>query len=223
MLDNQLFTLIINTIVAAEANLGIAGMPIAQAFQPTNQGVNTQPTAYLWKIGDKRIGSPQRTETMGDLNLTTELGANITTEGQLNLLTELGLNIITESGFNLITEQSQDILAENILVHTEAQWYETTFQISCLVTQNPATPMQYTASDILNLIAYILQSTSTIAAFNAQGIGILRVMDVRNPYFRDDRGQFDASPSLDFVITHQQIIQKASDIISSTVINIIEI
>lgn len=162
MFDNQLIALIISTIIAGEATAGIPGTPIKQAFQPTQQGVNTQPTAYLHKIGDKRYGSPARRD---ELNEQT-----------------------------------------NKLMHIETQQYESSFQISTLATQNPATPAQYTASDILNLIAYILQSTATIASLEAQGVGIYRVQQVSNPYFNDDRNRSEASPILEFTLTHKQII-----------------
>lgn len=197
MLDNQLITLIISTIIAQEAAAGISGTPIKQAFQPTQQGVNTLPTAYLYKIGDAPIGSPSRLDGFGDMNLTTEAGSNI----------------LTESGDILV--------AGNAWVHTEAQWYETTFQISALATQDPANQTQYTASDILNLIRYILQSSATIAALQAQRVGILRVMQVRNTPFVDDRQRHEYEPSFDFIVTHQQIIRTPAQVVSTEEINII--
>jgi hypothetical protein len=179
MLDNQLIALVISTITAQEAAAGIPGTPIAQAFQPTQQGVNTIPTAYIYKIGDRRYGSLRRSDCWN-------------------------------------TETSQ-------MVHTEEQQYETTFQLSTLATQNPATPTQYTASDICNLCAAILQSSVTIQTFEANNVGIERVTDVRNPYFLDDRQRNEACPSFDFVLTHKQIITSTSPIISSTTVDIYEV
>ena len=179
MLDNALIQLIISTIIAGETIAGITGTPIKQAFQPTNQGVNTGPTAYLYKIGDHRYGSVQCSDVWNQTSST--------------------------------------------IVHTEIEQYETTFQISALATQNPATPTQYTASDILNLIASILQSQVTIATFEAQGMGILRVADVRNPYFLDDRQRYEANPSLDFVLTHKQIITSTTPVLQSTVLQILTV
>ena len=112
------------------------------------------------------------------------------------------------------TEDCWDELTST-LVHKEIQTYETTFQLSALATQNPATPTQYTASDILNLCASVLQSQVSVATFIAAGVGIERVMDVRNPYFLDDRAQFEASPSFDFVMTHKQIITSTTPILTS--------
>lgn len=179
MLDNQLIALIISTIIAGEANAGIPGVPIKQAFQPTNQGVNIQPTGYLHKLEDKRYGYPQRTDTYDSVT-----GA---------------------------------------MVHEELQIYETTFQIGCLSTQNPADTTQYTASDIVNLIAHIMQSDTTVTTLIDRGIGILRVEDVRNPYFMDDRNRYEAHPSFDFTLTHKQIILSTTPIIDTAFYNIIPI
>lgn len=170
MLDNQLIALVIATIIEQESVANIAGTPIKQAFQPTQQGANSEPTAYIYKISDKRIGSPYR----------------------------------------------DDVWINNELIHTELQQYETTFQISVLATQNPSKTNQYTASDIANLIAYILNSDLTIYKLNLQEIGILRVTDVRNPYFLDDRQRYEANPSLDFTLTHKQIVEKLNPVIQYT-------
>lgn len=179
MLDNRLIALVISTVIAGEATAGIPGTPIKQAFQPTLQGANTQPTAYLHKVGDRRVGSPRRSDVW-----------------------------------------DQD---DAVMIHMELQKYETTFQISALATQDPKTPTQYTASDILNLIAYILQSSATIAAFEAQGVGILRVTDVRNPYFLDDRMQNEASPSFDFTLTHSQVITSTVPVVGERVFQILTV
>ncbi len=179
MKDNELIALIISTIISQEAIANIPGLPIKQAFQPTQQGVNKVPTAYLHKIGDKRYGYVDRRDVWDSINL--------------------------------------------VMVHQELQQYETTFQISTLATQDPKTPAAYTASDILNLIAYILQSSTTITILEQQGIGILRVMDIRNPYFKDDKGRNEASPSFDFILTHKQIILSTVPIVSKTEFNIKEI
>jgi hypothetical protein len=62
MLDNQIIALIIQILLAGEATAGIPGTPIKQAFQPTMQGVNTQPTAYIYKVGDHRYGFTRRVD-----------------------------------------------------------------------------------------------------------------------------------------------------------------
>lgn len=87
--------------------------------------------------------------------------------------------------------------------HHEVQYMEITFQVSALVLQYPITPNQYTASDLVNEVASIMQSDNTRSILNNSGIGILRIMDISNPYFVDDRDQFEASPSFYFTLTYK--------------------
>ena len=179
MLDNVLIPLVIATILAGEVAANIAGTPIAQAFQPDLQGMNSNPTAYLHKIGDSRVGYVARTDLWDHVN--------------------------------------------SVMVHTETQQYTTTFQISALAQQDPATPTQYTASDILNLIASILQSSATIAALEAHDVGVLHISEVRNPYFTDDYQRNEAAPNLDVTFCHKQVVTTQTPIVSEYVFQILEV
>jgi len=83
------------------------------------------------------------------------------------------------------------------MIHNERQYYETTFRIQALVLQSAKSPT-YTASDLANEVACIMQSDSTLKILNAAGVGILRVTDISNPYFTDDKDNFEALPSFEF-------------------------
>lgn len=232
MQDNVLIPLIINTLIAGEAAAGISGTPVKQAWQPTAQGANSQPTAYLHKIGDRRYGFVQRTDSWQPVQTAaftgsisgTALTVTAVSTGTIGLGDVVagdsipvavtiasfgsgsgGTGTYTISEYLTVGSETMTASAPT-MVHTETQQYESTFQISVLATQNPATPSQYTASDICNLCASILQSSTAIETFEAQGVGIERVTEVRNPYFLDDREQFEASPSFDFTLTHRQIV-----------------
>ena len=93
---------------------------------------------------------------------------------------------------------------------------ETTFQLGVLNLQNPKTTTQYTASDVLNIVASILQSSATISQLAAVGVGIYRVTDLRNPYFTNDYDRFQASPSFDFTLTHKHVTIVSNPKISAT-------
>lgn len=90
--------------------------------------------------------------------------------------------------------------------HKEEQTYETSFQISALSIQDPQNVTQKTASDIVNIAAAVLQSDTARDTLQSKGIQMLRVQDVRNPYFVDDKGRFEAVPSFDFTLIHEQVI-----------------
>lgn len=99
--------------------------------------------------------------------------------------------------------------------HVENQVYETTFQFSALVLQNPPNPNAFTASDLVNDVAAILMSDNARTTMFNAGLQMLRITEVRNPYFVDDHDQFEASPSFDLVITHNQTRNSINPVINS--------
>lgn len=103
----------------------------------------------------------------------------------------------------------------SIMTHTETQVFETTFQVNALVIQNPLKPTGYTASDLVNEVASILQSDYAITTLMASEVGILRIQDVLNPYFVDDKDNFEASPSFDFTLTYKQTRVTTDPVINS--------
>lgn len=179
MLDNQLIQLFLPIIKHGLIANGLTNVSVKQAYQPTQQGVNTNATVYFFKVSDHRYGWVGRVNT-----------------------------------WNADTGQ---------MIYTETQNYETTFQINALVIQDPKTPNQYTASDLVNTVAQIMQSASTVQTLIDSDVGIYRITDIRNPYFMDDKDRFEASPSFDFTLTHKQISQTITPVISSTKLDIFPI
>lgn len=92
------------------------------------------------------------------------------------------------------------------LSETTTQLYETTFQISALVKQDPQNLFLPTASDVANYVKIFISTPTIIRAMAAQGVATLRVTEVRNPYFEDDHSQFEANPSFDIVVTSNRSI-----------------
>lgn len=246
MLDNQLIQLIINIILGQATIAGIGSIKVKAAYQPTRQGIEIDPAAYMFKVGDKRLGYPYRPNTW---NQTVKAAFTGTIAGNTLTVTNMPSGTIplgmTLSGANIddgalwvtgfgtgagqagtytlnqkFTLPSQAINGIAGQTNQTTQQYETTFQMMTLATQNPSTPNQQTASDILNAIAYILQSDSTVQTLEAQGIGILRVTDIRNPPFVDDRDRFEFGPSFDFTLTHKQVISSTVPILQSEEVDI---
>ena len=90
----------------------------------------------------------------------------------------------------------------NVMVHSELQRYEATFQVGALVLQRPYNTFSYTASDLVTEVCNIMQSADTVQKLIADGVGVLRVRPLPNPYFTDDMDNFEASPMFDFVLTY---------------------
>lgn len=107
--------------------------------------------------------------------------------------------------------------------HIETQYIETTFQINALARQNPADINSATASDIVNAVAAIMQGDYAMGALSELGIGILRITEVRNPYFHNDRNQFEASPSFDFTVVHKQTFVLTNPAAQSVEFNLVRV
>jgi len=89
--------------------------------------------------------------------------------------------------------------------HYEEQIVESTFQVGALTVMTPSNLTQLSANDILDIIAATMQSDATIVTLNASSIGILRVTDIQNPFFKNERDQYQSSPSFDMTLTHKQV------------------
>ena len=175
--DNAVIQIFLPIISGTLTANGFTGVTVKQANQPTQQGIQTNPAVYFFKVAQKRYGFLGRLDTW-------------------------------DSG-------------DEEMVHNESQYIESTWQVSALVLQSPATPNQYTASDLVNEVASIMQSDATRDILNQSNIGILRVKDLVNPYFVDDRDNFEAAPSFDFVLTYENIRPSTNPIISTFNSNII--
>lgn len=98
---------------------------------------------------------------------------------------------------------------DNVETWTQSQVYHSTFQLTALAIQTPGNTTQLTASDTANLLCALLQNPISMAMFQAQGVGILAVTDVRNPYFVDDLDRYEASANFDFTIVHNQVTTRS--------------
>lgn len=92
---------------------------------------------------------------------------------------------------------------------TQTTVIHSTFQLTTLAVQVPGNTTQLTASDVANLLSAVLQNQYTIHLFQQQGVGILNITDIRNPYFIDDRNNYEASANFDFVLVHNQVLTKS--------------
>jgi hypothetical protein len=91
-----------------------------------------------------------------------------------------------------------------VFEYTETEQYETLVQFSAWIPQAGTDPDELTESDILNAVSGIIQSDEILAAFRAQGVGVLRVTDVRNQAIVDERDQFATVPTFDVTLTHKR-------------------
>lgn len=115
-------------------------------------------------------------------------------------------------------KQEYDAESGDISV-TEKQYMETSFQVTALYPQDPADTTGPTASDLAHRAAMVVNSMLFSAALKTAGVGVQRIMDVRNPYFDNERGQFEASPSFDFTVSHTRCIVDADNAVHAAELN----
>jgi hypothetical protein len=104
--------------------------------------------------------------------------------------------------------------------YEQMQIVETTFQISALSIQIPSNVVQLTASDICEYAADILQGDTARETLQTKGVQMLRVTDIRNPYFMDDKERFEASPSFDFTLMHERVIISTTPVVETYEFNV---
>lgn len=88
--------------------------------------------------------------------------------------------------------------------HEERQEIAATIQATGIFRQTASDTTGWTAKDVATIGAMILQSDATMAQLRAAGLKLERVTQVRNPFMTNDRQEYEAVPSFDFVLTHTQ-------------------
>lgn len=86
-------------------------------------------------------------------------------------------------------------------VSVQEQQMESTFMLRALVKDRALG----TASDLANTAAAIMQGDSGQAQLWAAGVGVLRVMQISNPYSADEYSEFEGNPLVSVVLTHKRV------------------
>ena len=92
----------------------------------------------------------------------------------------------------------------NTFSETETQIVETSFQISALVIQEPKDLTLPTASDVAHYLKAYITSRPSIYAYRDLGVKVLRVTQIRNQWFQDERHRYEANPNFDIVYIHDR-------------------
>lgn len=128
-------------------------------------------------------------------------------------------------GFVRRQDDWRDDLIPPVMRHTETQAMQVRLQCNALSPPDPppADLPAYTAADLVNYAAAILQGDAGRLQLQAQGVGIERITDIRQPYFKDDRDQFEASPSFDFVLDFNWSLVTDTPIVDATELRIVRV
>lgn len=101
-----------------------------------------------------------------------------------------------ESRYNSVNDNFDHIETQNMISNV---------QISVLWPQDVTDDTRMTQKDLADLLCMAMSGATTRKQFWMQNVGFLRITDVRNPYFGNDREQFEAMPSFDIQFTHNQV------------------
>ena len=106
---------------------------------------------------------------------------------------------------------------------TEAQMWIQTFQCNAQVMAppQPDTVQDFTSGDLAAAASWILQGDDGRAALLAGGVFIDRVTDIRNPFFKNEQGQFQQSPSFDFTLSYEEVKTYRANILTSAIFRIL--
>lgn len=92
------------------------------------------------------------------------------------------------------------------IIRKESQWMRSGYQFTCMAPGYPA--------DLANTCAMLMNSRSVIESLMAQGVGIERITEIRTPYFKNDKDQFEQTPSFDVIFTHQRTITTGGEVVN---------
>ncbi|CDL85471.1 phage gateway protein [Xenorhabdus szentirmaii] len=93
--------------------------------------------------------------------------------------------------------------------HRETQLVEKTLQV-----QGVGTHQDLNASDITATVRMIVNSLPFVDALRKKNIGVQRAGNLRTPFFVNDQGNYELSPSFDVKITHSRDIKPNTAAIS---------
>lgn len=88
--------------------------------------------------------------------------------------------------------------------HIEKWIIESTYQVSSEVEENPSEINPITSFDIISGVSAQLNSLAVIKNLKSQNINILRITDIRTPFFKNENDRYESEPSFDFTISYEQ-------------------
>jgi hypothetical protein len=107
-----------------------------------------------------------------------------------------------------------------VMRDVETQTYLAVYQANALTEQDPNDTDSLSSLDILKAVRQVLQSTNTIALLNAGGLAILRVNELRNPAFVNDKGRNEYAPSFDFTLTYDEVYTAEAPVVDTFEFNL---
>lgn len=103
----------------------------------------------------------------------------------------------------------------NRIVQTEGTIIERTYQISAYAPESPEDDYEINAYDLASYAAKILQKETVLANLKQLGISVMRVGEVREAYFTNDKERNETNSNFDFVICYDDMITTTANMLRS--------
>lgn len=113
--------------------------------------------------------------------------------------------------------QRKDIWSplSGIMEHRESQQMEKTLQFNGVMQDTADNVSGLIVADMLKLAAQAFQSDTMMAAMRAQGLGVLRISQIRNVPIQNEQGNFAMNPSFDVVLTHRDDFEHVIGVVNA--------
>ena len=194
--DFDIADLIRSVLKRGMASMGLGSVTVKQQYQPRQVGIEEGPTLYFFKVVSPRYGYPSRKDRY---NSDSNTFAHQETIWRTPTYQVSGYSIRTQMRFK--------------------DWGFAPGKNNFNRGNFSSTLPLLTASDIVERAADVLQTSSTRLALLERNVGIIRITDVRESYFTNERRRYEQNPSFDFQLSYRHTITTRVDPVSSHCIN----
>lgn len=99
-----------------------------------------------------------------------------------------------------------------VMQRIEVQSMATTYQISATQSEQMA---DVTPSDVVNIVASVMQSEDWILRLRPYHVQVLRTRDVRGGYDKNDQDQWEQTPSFDITFSHTDTYRDDQQVVTA--------
>jgi hypothetical protein len=119
------------------------------------------------------------------------------------------------------TSESFDSV-NNIFTEITTQYVESYFEIGAFINEIPG-EYSPTGSDVIGMLQLYLSSAANLRILSANSAGMLRIRELTNLYYDNDKSQYQALPTFEWVITHQKVINNTAPFTSTVTGTIMDV
>lgn len=136
----------------------------------------------------------------------------------------LAVNYISSRRYGYPQVQENVVVDNNngtmTMSRVETYWLEEVYQIAAYAIPSPTDITSPNAYTYAARAAAVLQSAQARKILLDSGAGFIRISEIRTPYFEDERGRNELSPSFDFTVSRQEQLIYSVPIVTALDVNL---